>query len=46
MRCALKSIDECVWLEVENGWTPPVTIVGEVTSLKPVESWTETKQRL
>ena len=42
----LKSINEHVWLAVEKGWTPPVTIVGEITSLKPIESWTETEQRL
>ena len=39
MKSILKSIDERVWLLCENGWTPPMITVNNVTSLKPVSVW-------
>ena len=32
MKAFLKSIDESVWLSVENGWERPTTTIGEWTS--------------
>ena len=32
MKAFLKSIDERVWLSVENGWERPTTAIGEWTT--------------
>ena len=32
MKAFLKSIDERVWLSVENGWGRPTTAIGEWTT--------------
>ena len=41
MKAFLKSIDERVWLSVENGWERPTTTIGEWTiAQKEVVSFT------
>ena len=32
MKAFLKSIDEGVWLSIENGWERPTTAIGESTT--------------
>ena len=40
MKAFLKSIDERVWLSIENGWERPTTTIGEwTTAQKEVASF-------
>ena len=42
MRVFLKSIDECVWQAVVNGWKPPMVITDEKTIPKDISEWDKT----
>ena len=43
MKAFLKSIDERVWLYIENGWERPTTTIGEwTTTQKEVKSFNST----
>ncbi|XP_022862060.1 uncharacterized protein LOC111382352 [Olea europaea var. sylvestris] len=41
MRAFLKSLDEHVWLSVQNGWKPPSTIVSGTVNLTDISLWTK-----
>ncbi|XP_022866024.1 uncharacterized protein LOC111385832 [Olea europaea var. sylvestris] len=41
MRAFLKSIDENVWISVQNGWKPPSTIVSGNIHLTDISVWTK-----
>ncbi|XP_022868003.1 uncharacterized protein LOC111387662 [Olea europaea var. sylvestris] len=40
MRTFLKSLDERVWVSVQNGWKPPSTTVSGVVNLTDISLWT------
>ncbi|KAL5772881.1 hypothetical protein ACOSQ2_012805 [Xanthoceras sorbifolium] len=43
MRAYLKSIDEHVWISIEEGYTPPTTTSEDgIRTLKPKSTWTPT----
>ncbi|XP_022853916.1 uncharacterized protein LOC111375345, partial [Olea europaea var. sylvestris] len=41
MRAFLKSLDEHVWVSVQNGWKPPSTIVSGTVNLIEISLWTK-----
>ncbi|XP_022877011.1 uncharacterized protein LOC111395259 [Olea europaea var. sylvestris] len=41
MREFLKSLDEYVWMSVQNGWKPPSTIVSGTVNLTEKSLWTK-----
>ncbi|XP_022895214.1 uncharacterized protein LOC111409393 [Olea europaea var. sylvestris] len=41
MRAFLKSLDEHVWVSVQNGWKPPSTIVSGTVNLTDISLWTK-----
>ncbi|XP_022870995.1 uncharacterized protein LOC111390222 [Olea europaea var. sylvestris] len=41
MRAFLKSLDEHVWIRVQNGWKPPSTTVSGTINLTDISLWTK-----
>ncbi|XP_022891620.1 uncharacterized protein LOC111406424 [Olea europaea var. sylvestris] len=41
MRAFLKSLDEHVWISVQNGWKPPFTTVSGTINLTDISLWTK-----
>ncbi|XP_022870546.1 uncharacterized protein LOC111389800 [Olea europaea var. sylvestris] len=41
MRAFLKSLDEHVWISVQNGWKPPSTTVSGTINLTDISLWTK-----
>ncbi|XP_022891922.1 uncharacterized protein LOC111406778 [Olea europaea var. sylvestris] len=41
MHTFLKSLDEHVWVSVQNGWKPPSTIVSGTVNLTDISLWTK-----
>ena len=41
MHAFLKSLDEHVWISVQNGWKPPSTTVSGTINLTDISLWTK-----
>ena len=46
VKAYIKAIDEKAWHSILTGWTSPIVITDEVTTVKSEETWTKAENNL